>query len=135
MFHALTGCDTASSFARHDEKTAWTIWAVLPEAKPEVTVSLLNLFCAPSGIPDNAMHTVERFVVLLSDRTRTWNDTEKAREKLSTKKNNVQLIPPTKASLDEHVKRVVYQGGHVWGSNTAINTGAASSIQLELGQE
>ncbi len=61
MFHALTGCDTASSFARHDEKTAWTIWTVLPE----VTVSLLKLSSASSGIPDNAMHTVERFVVLL----------------------------------------------------------------------
>ncbi|KAL8591566.1 hypothetical protein ACOMHN_055533 [Nucella lapillus] len=25
------------------------------------------------------------------------------------------LIPPTKAALEEHVKRAVYQGGHVWG--------------------
>ena len=32
MFHALTGCDTTSSFAGHGKKTAWTIWTtVLPE--------------------------------------------------------------------------------------------------------
>ena len=31
MFHAVTGCDTVSSFAGRGKKTAWTIWAVLPE--------------------------------------------------------------------------------------------------------
>jgi len=37
-----------------------------------------------------------------------------ARRKLFARKNNVQLIPPTKAALEEHVKRA-RQGGHVWG--------------------
>ena len=55
MFHALTGCDTASSFAGHGKKTAWTIWTVLPE----LTNSLLKLYSAPSGIPDDVMHTIE----------------------------------------------------------------------------
>jgi len=27
----------------------------------------------------------------------------------------VELIPPTKAALEEHVKRAAYQGGHAWG--------------------
>ena len=27
----------------------------------------------------------------------------------------MKSIPPTKAALKEHVKRAVYQGGHVWG--------------------
>jgi len=30
-------------------------------------------------------------------------------------KNNVQLIPPTNAALQQHVRRAVYEGGHVWG--------------------
>ena len=30
MFHALTGCDTVSSFAGHGKKAAWAVWAVLP---------------------------------------------------------------------------------------------------------
>ena len=42
MFHALTGCDTASSFAGHGKKTAWTIWTVLPE----LTNALLKLSSA-----------------------------------------------------------------------------------------
>ncbi|KAG7156370.1 hypothetical protein Hamer_G006109 [Homarus americanus] len=28
IFHALTGCDTVSSFSGHGKKTAWAIWAV-----------------------------------------------------------------------------------------------------------
>ena len=111
MCHALTGCDTASSFAGHGKKTAWTIWTVLPE----LTNALLKLSSAPSGIPDDVMHTIERFVILLYDRTSTCKEINKARKKIVAKKNNVQLIPPTKAALDEHVKRAAYQGGHVWG--------------------
>ena len=65
MFHALTGCDTASSFAGHGKKSAWTIWTVLPE----LTNALLKLSSAPSGISDDVMHTIERFVILLYDRT------------------------------------------------------------------
>ena len=111
MCHALTGCDTASSFAGHGKKTAWTIWTVLPE----LTHSLLKLSSAPSGIPDDVMHTIERFVILLYDRTSTCKEINKARKKIFAKKNNVQLIPPTKAALEEHVMRAAYQGGHASG--------------------
>ena len=111
MFHTLTGCDTSSSFAGHGKKTAWTIWTVLPE----LTNALLKLSSAPSGIPDDVMHTIERFVILLYDRTSTCKEINKAQKKIFAKKNNVQLIPPTKVALEEHVKRAGYQGGHVWG--------------------
>ncbi|QQP51603.1 Uncharacterized protein FKW44_001729 [Caligus rogercresseyi] len=59
------------------------------------------------------MCIIERFVILLYDRTSKCTDIYKARWKLFARKNNVQLIPPTKAALEEHVKRAVYQGGHV----------------------
>ncbi|KAL8586163.1 hypothetical protein ACOMHN_057725 [Nucella lapillus] len=111
MFHALTGCDTVSSFARRGKKTAWAVWTVLPE----LTEALLLLSSAPRDIPDDAIRIIERFVILLYDRTSKCTDIDKARRKIFAKKNNVQLIPPTKAALEEHVKRAVYQGGHVWG--------------------
>ena len=38
-----------------------------------------------------------------------------ARKKLVIKKNNLHLIPPAKAALEEHVKRAAYQGGRVFG--------------------
>ena len=39
----------------------------------------------------------------------------KACRKLFARKNNVKLMPPTKAAVEEHVKRAAYQGGHVRG--------------------
>ncbi|KAL8577836.1 hypothetical protein ACOMHN_054586 [Nucella lapillus] len=53
MFHALTGCDTVSSFT--SKKTAWAVWTVLPE----LTESLLLLSSAPRDIPDDAMCIIE----------------------------------------------------------------------------
>ena len=46
ILHALTGCDTVSSFAGHGKKTAWANWTVLPE----LTNALLKLSTAPSDI-------------------------------------------------------------------------------------
>ena len=112
MCHALTWCDTAYRFAGHGKKTVWTIWTVLPA---ELTNALLKLSSAPSGTPDDVMHTIEMFVILLYDRTSTCKEINKARKKIFAKKNDVQLIPPTKAVLEEHVKIAAYQGGHVWG--------------------
>ena len=74
MFHALTGCDTVSSFAGHDKKSAWVIWNVLPE----LTDALLQLPFAPSKIPEYVMQSIERFVILLYDRIGTCTDINKA---------------------------------------------------------
>ena len=111
MFHALTGCDTVSFFAGRGKRTAWEVWT----AVPELTQVLINLTTAPDQEDEDATHTIERFVILLYDRTSTSTDVDKTRCKLFARKNNVQLIPPTSAALKQHVRRAVYQGGHVWG--------------------
>ena len=113
MFHALTGCDTVSSFVGHGKKTAWNTWSVLPE----LTGALVQLSCAPSDIPEDVMLTIERFVILLYDRTSTCIDINKARQKVFAKRNNIKRTPPTRAALEQHVKRATYQGGHVWGQS------------------
>ena len=61
------------------------------------------------------MHVIERFVILLYDRTSKCKNVNKARKKLFAKKSSVQNIPPTYAALEQHVKRSALQGGHVWG--------------------
>ena len=75
MFHALTGCDTVSSFVGHHKKTAWNTWNVLPELNDV----LIQLSCAPSYIPEDIILTFERFVILLYDQTSTCIDINKAR--------------------------------------------------------
>lgn len=39
MFHALTGCNTVSSFVRHGKKTACAVWTVLPELTEALLLS------------------------------------------------------------------------------------------------
>ena len=82
---------------------------------PELTDALLKLSSAQNEIPKEVLHTIERFVILHYDRKSSYTDIDKARKKLFARKNNVELIPPTKAALAEHVERAAYQGGHVWG--------------------
>jgi len=67
IFHALTGSDTTSFFARHGRKTAWNTW----ETYPEVTRAFVELASSPSSIIDETLATIERFIVLMYDRTST----------------------------------------------------------------
>lgn len=55
------------------------------------------------------MHTIEKFVILLYDRTSTGTDIDNARHKLYTKKSIVQLIPDTRAALKQYARRAIYQ--------------------------
>ena len=73
MFHSLTGCDTVSSFTGHGTKTALTIRIVLPE----LTDALLKLSAAPNDIPEDVVHTIDRFVILLYDKTSKCTDIDK----------------------------------------------------------
>lgn len=113
MFHALTGCDTESGFVEHGKKTAWTIW----NSFPDLTAALLELAHAPAEISEQCMHIIERFVILIYDRTSTCTEVNQARKKLFAKTSCVKRIPPTRAALEQHVKRAVFQGGHVWGQS------------------
>lgn len=111
MFHALTGCDTVSGFVGRGKKTAWSTW----NSFPELTDLLVELAHAPTEVTEQAMKAIERFVVLLYDKTSTCTDVDKARKKMFAKSSSVQRIPPTHAALEQHVKRAVFQGGHIWG--------------------
>ena len=107
MFHAITGCDTVSSFVGHGKKPAWTIWKPLPE----LTGTLVKLADSPARVTEEAMKAIERFVILLYNKTSTCTDVNKSRKKLFAKNSSVQRIPPTYAALEQHVKRAAFQRG------------------------
>ncbi len=78
-----------SCFAGHGKRTARAVWTALPA----LTQALVDLSTAPVHVDDmlliDVMHTIERFVILLYDRTSTSTDVDKARCKLFAKKSNV----------------------------------------------
>jgi hypothetical protein len=111
-FHAFTGCDTVSCFAGRAKKTAMEAW----KAYPDVTNAFLSLSSPIAQITDGTMDLLQRFVILMYDRTSDKTKVNDARKALFSKKGkSLDLIPPTLAALCEHAKRTALQAGHCWG--------------------
>ena len=53
---------------------------------------------------------IERYVVLLFDKTSNIKSVDECRRKLFSQRVNLENIPPTKAALLEHTRRAVFQG-------------------------
>ena len=112
MFHALTGSDTVSFSRNRGKKSAWDVWNVFPELTPV----LCALKASPEIITEESLAVLERFVVLLYDRTSSLLKVKEARQELFCKKSReFDSIPPTKAALEQHIRRAVLQGAHTWG--------------------
>ena len=119
FFHALTGCDTTSCFSHRGKKSAWETWNVYPE----VTNAFLDLCELQEGdITKETIKILERFVVILYDRTSEQEDLNSCRKQLFSKRScTLELLPPTSDAFMLHVKRAVYQGVFIWGQCLAKN--------------
>ena len=112
LFHAFTGCDTVSFFGGKGKKTAWNTWKAYKEVTPA--------FCALAAKPSPQtiqewLGLLERFVILLYDRSSSQECVNQARKQLFTQKGRaIENLPPTHAALTEHIKRAAYQAGYCW---------------------
>ena len=107
VFHAPTDCDTVLAFSGREKKTAWETWKALPE----VTDGFSELQGMPPEISEESMSLLERFVVLMYDRTSNIMEVNKARKQLFAHKSRaLENIPPTQAALKlpgEHLEPVI----------------------------
>ena len=112
-FHSFTGCDTVSCFAGKGKKSAWDVWRVFPD----VTQAFCDLSAPLNSISNDVYQLLERYVVILYDRTSSSISLDESRKELFTKRNRrkIESLPPTTAAFKQHVKRAAYQSGHVWG--------------------
>ena len=114
-FNAFTGCDQVSAFLNKGKRTAWNVLQCAPGA--------IDAFKRLSSIPSedtivDCMPVLERFVVLLYDRSSECETTNEARLDLfTTKSRSLDNIPPTSAALIQHTRRTVYQAGFCWGQS------------------
>ena len=70
---------------------------------------------------DSCMMQLERFVVLMYDRTSQCLEVNEARKQLFIQKSRtLENIPPTKATLEQHIKRATYQA-RCWSQALAQN--------------
>ncbi len=68
----FTGCDVVSAFRNKGKKTAWQTWDIFPEA----TSVFSKLSKYPPTIEDADMKILERFVVLMYDRSSTLDSVD-----------------------------------------------------------
>ena len=83
FFHAFTGCDQVSSFCNHGKKTAWETWSTYNEVTNEFNL----LSDKPSeDCVKESVENIERFVVLLYDKSSERLRVDAARKDLFTRK-------------------------------------------------
>ena len=116
VFHAFTGCDTVSQFAKVGKKSAWKVWAThVTNSLPSISSTIHH------SKSEKTEAALEYFTILLYDivRTSTCTSINEARKLLFThtkKGRQMSSLLPTMAALQQHIRRAVLQGGHIWAS-------------------
>ncbi|XP_037640569.1 uncharacterized protein LOC119496950 [Sebastes umbrosus] len=104
VLHAFTGCDIVSIFATMSKKRAWDTWG----ANDMATEAFMALSKAPKSIREEVIYIVERFPILLYERTSSQLNIDEVCLELFTKKGRgMEKIPPIKDALVQHLKRAV----------------------------
>lgn len=118
-FHALTGCDTTSSFKGKGKRSGWAAW----NHHPTLNTTLASLSTIPTLIQvTEAMPNIEKFVAVLYDRCSGQDTVNGVRQHLVTHKGtDMENIPPTQDALLQHVLRAAYQAGHIWHQSLVAN--------------
>ena len=78
LIHALSGCDTVSVFHRIGKKTAWAVWCSIPH----LATVFSRLARAPSQVSPDDLNEIERYVVLLYQRTSALSHVNEVRKQL-----------------------------------------------------
>ncbi len=101
-FHALTGCDTTSSFFGKTKKSAWNTWS----AYTEVSSAFLHMVDHPYNeisVTSSSFLLLERFTVLLYDKSSNLTSVNEARLDLfCKKKKTLENLPPTQVHLCDY---------------------------------
>jgi hypothetical protein len=115
FFHAFTGCDIVSGFRGKGKKTAWQTWNICDD----VSETFTKLSQQPTEVTELDLQQLEKFVVMVYDRSSAVTSVDEARLDLFARKQRpYNSIPPTQAALREHTKHAAYQAGIVWGQTT-----------------
>ena len=115
--HSMPGHDqiTHPSFLSGTEKkSAYAKWSM----RPELTATLCHLMDKPETPSSDDIAVIESFVISLYSVSCTLTDVNQARQQIFAQSfRTFEYLPPTKAALVEHVKRMTHQAGYVWGQS------------------
>ena len=101
FFHAFTGSDVVSAVRCKGKKYAWQTWGMCAEAS-DVFASL-SQYPQVATVNDNEVDVLEKFVVMMYDKSSTATGVNNARlDMFARKQRPYQAIPPTRSALLQH---------------------------------
>ena len=99
VFHALTGCDTTSTFYGKGKKSAWQAWKLFPGVTPTFEFLANNPFHQLTVDSDH-FKRIERFTVILFYKLSPLDSINKTRMELFCKNNrDMDKLPPTQVNM------------------------------------
>ena len=111
LIHALSGCDTVSAFHGIGKKTTWAVWCSMPH----LATVYSRLARAPRQVSPDDLNEIERYVVILYQRTSSLSHVNGARKQLFAQNRKMENIPPTLHALE---KDCLSGRAHMWGSHS-----------------
>ena len=130
FFHAFTGCYQISAFTSKEKKTARETWLSYGEISP--IFEMLSRMPLSLDEVSNLMQELERFVMLMYDKTNESLRVNAARKDILTRKGlAIDNISPSELALIEHTKRAVIQASYCWGQCLVPSPGDVSPGDCE----
>ena len=108
FFHAVSGCDTNSSVAGKGKKSFYDAWDLLPSVTT-VFEKLVTISDREEILTED-YKLLERYFVVLYSPTCNTDNVNIARRLLFSQGRSIENIPPTAASIKQHVLRAALQG-------------------------
>ena len=96
-----------SSFKNIGKKTAWERW----RSFDDVTDAYIHLSESPDDLNKETEAVLERFAILLYDKTSPLTGINLLRNELFTRGRSIEKIPPTSGALCQQNRRTTLQGG------------------------
>ena len=98
-------------------ETAWETW----KAYPQLTITLMKIMFNPSTLDDKDIEAMERFVIILYDRTSEEQDINKARMALFCHKGQtIKLYSTIESSLDSAHQEMYITEYNMLGSDFVL---------------
>ena len=102
LFHAFTGCGTFSAFHGKCKRSAWDTWTAYDEPTDAFAVMMDPVQAVHFDV---FMPVIQRFVVVMYDRTSSSETLDEARlHFFAQKEKQIEAIPPTEAALLQRTK-------------------------------
>ena len=117
FFHALSGCDSTSSFYKKSKVILFQCWMSFTKFE-DLTTAFQKLSWLPTDdTVKNNLLVIEQYICYAYAKRIDDLDDLRFQTFKSASNNSFRELPPSKAALALHVKRSAYQSGWVWGNS------------------